>query len=67
MQQVGDWVGAGALLGEAARGLQRVGASAIVLATNTTTSRFHRSIRPRSMLRRPSRLHCLIVSRLPFR
>ena len=35
MQQVGDWAGAGALLGEAARGLQRIGASAIVLATNT--------------------------------
>ena len=35
MQQAGDWSGAGALLGEAARGLQRIGASAIVLATNT--------------------------------
>jgi aspartate racemase len=35
MQQAGDWAGAGALLGEAARGLQRIGASAIVLATNT--------------------------------
>ena len=35
MQQAGDWAGAGALLGEAARGLQRGGAAAIVLATNT--------------------------------
>lgn len=35
MQQAGDWAAAGALLGEAARGLQRAGASAIVLATNT--------------------------------
>ena len=35
MQQAGDWGEAGALLGEAARGLQRIGASAIVLATNT--------------------------------
>ena len=35
MQQARDWAGAGALLGEAARGLQRIGASAIVLATNT--------------------------------
>jgi amino-acid racemase len=35
MQQVGDWSGAGALLGKAAHGLERIGASAIVLATNT--------------------------------
>jgi aspartate racemase len=35
MQQAGDWAGAGALLGEAARGLQQGGAAAIVLATNT--------------------------------
>lgn len=35
MQQAGDWAGAGALLAEAARGLQQAGASAIVLATNT--------------------------------
>lgn len=35
MQQAGDWAAAGALLGEAARGLQHTGASAIVLATNT--------------------------------
>ena len=35
MQQAGDWAGAAALLGDAARGLQRIGASAIVLSTNT--------------------------------
>ena len=35
MQQAGDWAAAGALLGEAAAGLERVGAAAIVLATNT--------------------------------
>ena len=35
MQQAGNWAEAGVLLGEAARGLQRIGASAIVLATNT--------------------------------
>ena len=35
LQQAGDWAGAGTLLGEAARGLQQIGASAIVLATNT--------------------------------
>ena len=36
MQQAGDWRAAGALLGEAAAGLERAGAEAIVLATNTT-------------------------------
>ena len=35
MQQAGDWRAAGALLGEAAAGLERAGAQAIVLATNT--------------------------------
>ena len=35
MQQAGDWRAAGALLGEAAAGLERAGAEAIVLATNT--------------------------------
>src|SRR5688572_3451942 len=35
MQQAGDWQGAGALLGDAAAGLERIGAAAIVLATNT--------------------------------
>jgi aspartate racemase len=35
MQQAGDWRAAGALLGEAAAGLESIGAAAIVLATNT--------------------------------
>ena len=35
LQQAGDWAAAGELLGNAARGLERNGASAIVLATNT--------------------------------
>lgn len=35
LQQSGDWHGAGALLAEAARGLERAGAHAIVLCTNT--------------------------------
>src|SRR5829696_5876768 len=35
MQQAGDWLAAGALLADAAAGLERVGAAAIVLATNT--------------------------------
>ena len=35
LQQAGDWRAAGAILGEAARGLERIGADAIVLATNT--------------------------------
>src|SRR5215211_6515245 len=35
MQQAGDWRAAGALLGDAAAGLERVGAEAIVLTTNT--------------------------------
>ena len=35
MQQAGDWAGAGKLLGKAAHGLERIGASAVVLATNT--------------------------------
>ena len=35
MQQAGDWQAAGALLADAAAGLERVGAAAIVLATNT--------------------------------
>jgi amino-acid racemase len=35
LQQSGDWEGAGALLAEAARGLERAGAHAIVLCTNT--------------------------------
>lgn len=35
MQRAGDWDAAGTLLGEAAAGLERVGADAIVLATNT--------------------------------
>lgn len=35
LQEQGDWAGAGALLAEAARGLERAGASALVLCTNT--------------------------------
>ena len=35
MQQAGHWRAAGSLLAEAAAGLERVGAEAIVLATNT--------------------------------
>jgi amino-acid racemase len=35
LQRAGNWSAAGALLGEAARGLELIGASAIVLATNT--------------------------------
>jgi aspartate racemase len=35
MQQAGDWRAAAALLGEAAAGLERIGAAGIVLATNT--------------------------------
>ena len=35
MQQAGDWRAAGALLAGAAAGLERIGAAAIVLATNT--------------------------------
>jgi aspartate racemase len=35
LQQSGDWEGAGALLAEAACGLERAGAHAIVLCTNT--------------------------------
>jgi aspartate racemase len=35
MQQRGDWRAAGAMLGQAAAGLERLGAAAIVLATNT--------------------------------
>ena len=35
LQRAGDWWAAGAMLGDAARGLERIGASAIVLATNT--------------------------------
>jgi aspartate racemase len=35
MQQAGDWAGAGVLLADAAAGLERAGAKAIVLATNT--------------------------------
>jgi len=35
LQRAGDWGTAGALLGEAARGLEHIGAKAIVLATNT--------------------------------
>jgi aspartate racemase len=34
-QAAGDWAGAGAVLGEAAAGLKRAGAQALVLATNT--------------------------------
>lgn len=34
-QKAGDWDGAGAALAEAARGLERAGAGAILLATNT--------------------------------
>jgi len=35
MQRAGDWAAAGVLLGEAASALERAGAEAIVLATNT--------------------------------
>jgi aspartate racemase len=35
LQQAGDWAGAGALLAAAAQGLERAGAEAIVLCTNT--------------------------------
>jgi aspartate racemase len=35
LQQVGDWAAAGATLADAAAGLERAGAEAIVLATNT--------------------------------
>lgn len=35
LQRAGDWRSAGALLGDAARRLERIGATAIVLATNT--------------------------------
>ena len=35
LQRTGDWWAAGAMLGDAARGLERIGAAAIVLATNT--------------------------------
>lgn len=35
MQQAGEWEAAGAVLAEAARGLERAGAGAILLATNT--------------------------------
>jgi len=35
LQQAGDWKSAGAMLGSAARDLESIGASAIVLATNT--------------------------------
>ena len=35
LQRAGDWRAAGVMLGEAARGLERIGAAAIVLATNT--------------------------------
>ena len=35
LQQAGDWRAAGALLGDAAAGLERIGAKTIVLATNT--------------------------------
>ena len=35
LQRAGDWWAAGAMLGDAARGLERIGAEAIVLATNT--------------------------------
>ena len=35
MQAQGDWRGAGALLGDAARGLEKAGADLIVLCTNT--------------------------------
>ena len=35
MQRTGDWESAGAALGQAATGLERAGAEAIVLATNT--------------------------------
>lgn len=35
LQAQGDWRGAGALLGEAARGLEKAGADLIVLCTNT--------------------------------
>src|SRR4030095_12985405 len=35
LQRAGDWQTAGVLLGDAARGLEQIGAQAIVLATNT--------------------------------
>ena len=35
LQRAGDWRAAGALLGEAARQLEQIGATGIVLATNT--------------------------------
>jgi len=35
LQHAGDWWAAGAMLGDAARGLERIGAEAIVLATDT--------------------------------
>ena len=35
LQRAGDWQAAGAMLGEAARQLERIGATGIVLATNT--------------------------------
>ena len=35
LQRAGNWLGAGAILAEAARGLEQIGAAAIVLATNT--------------------------------
>ena len=35
LQRAGDWWAAGAMLGDAARGLERIGAEAIVLAANT--------------------------------
>jgi len=35
LQREGDWWAAGAMLGDAARGLELIGATAIVLATNT--------------------------------
>jgi aspartate racemase len=35
LQRAGDWRAAGVVLGEAASGLERIGAAAIVLATNT--------------------------------
>jgi aspartate racemase len=35
MQSAGDWAGAARVLGEAAAGLQRAGAEALLIATNT--------------------------------
>ena len=35
LQRAGNWLAAGAILAEAARGLEQIGAAAIVLATNT--------------------------------